>query len=414
MGVGNQCVILVGGLGTRLGERTETTPKPLLDVGGAPFLDTLLAEARRRGFDEFLLLAGHRSEAVVAFLADRAIEKRFDCRVELSIEPRPLGTGGALVQALPRLRGDFLLLNGDTWFDFNWLDLMANARREGAAAALALRDVAEPDRYETVELDGSLVRAIRPRGQYLASALINGGVYYVARAAVEGSATPSSLESDILPGLVSRGALRGYRYRGFFIDIGMPESLAAAAELVPKQRRRPAVFLDRDGVLNVDHGYVHAPDQVEWVPGAKETVKLLNDGGYYVFVVTNQAGVAKGIYREEAIRTLHRWMAQELAAAGASIDDWCYCPYHPQGSVSEYRAAHDWRKPNPGMLLDLFAHWPIERDGSFMIGDKTSDIEAAEAAGIPGYLFEGGDLTAFLQKPLRQRQERVITADRWR
>ena len=89
--------------------------------------------------------------------------------------------------------------------------------------------------------------------------------------------------------------MRGYRYRGFFIDIGVPESLAAAAKLVPEQRRRPAVFFDRDGVLNVDHGYVHAPDQVEWVPGAKETVKLMNDVGYYLFVVTNQAGVAKGL-----------------------------------------------------------------------------------------------------------------------
>jgi D,D-heptose 1,7-bisphosphate phosphatase len=405
--LGGQCVILVGGLGTRLGERTRTTPKPLLDVGGTPFLETLIGEARRRGFDDFLLLAGHRSEAVVAFLAEQDIEKRFACRVELSIEPTPLGTGGALVHALPRLRDDFLLLNGDTWFDFNWLDLMANARRDGAGAALALREIAEPDRYETVELDGSLVRAIRPRRQNLASALINGGVYYFAREAVEGSAAPSSLESDILPRLVGRGALRGYRYRGFFIDIGIPESLVAAAELVPKRRRRPAVFLDRDGVLNVDRGYVHAPDQVEWVPGAKEAVKLMNDAGYYLFVVTNQAGVAKGLYREEAIRTLHRWMAQELAAAGASIDDWRYCPYHPEGSVAEYRAAHDWRKPNPGMLLDLFAHWPIEREGSFLIGDKISDIEAAEAAGIPGYLFEGGDLRSFLQKRLRLGQERA-------
>jgi D,D-heptose 1,7-bisphosphate phosphatase len=401
----NQCVILVGGLGTRLGAKTRTTPKPLLDVGGTRFLETLFGEARRRGFDDFLLLAGLRSEAFVAFLADRDIERRFACRVELSIEPTPLGTGGALVHALPLLRDDFLLLNGDTWFDFNWLDLMANARRDGAGAALALREIAEPDRYETVELDGNLVRAIRPRGQSLASALINGGVYYFARKAVEGSASPSSLESDILPRLVGRSALRGYRYRGFFIDIGVPVSLAAAAKLVPEQRRRPAVFLDRDGVLNVDHGYVHAPDQVEWVPGAKETVKLMNDVGYYLFVVTNQAGVAKGLYREEAIRALHRWMAQELAAAGASIDDWRYCPYHPEGSVAEYRAAHDWRKPNPGMLLDLFAHWPIEREGSFLIGDKISDIEAAEAAGIPGYLFEGGDLTSLLRR--RPGQERV-------
>jgi D,D-heptose 1,7-bisphosphate phosphatase len=396
-GLSNQCVILVGGLGTRLGERTKLTPKPLLDVGGAPFLETLFGEARRRGFEDFLLLAGHRSEAVVSFLSERAIESRFACRVELSVEPAPLGTGGALVHALPRLAEDFLLLNGDTWFDFNWLDLVMRARRDGAGGAMSLRVVAEPDRYETVELDGSLVRAIRPRGQPLASAWINGGVYYFTRAAIEGFGSPSSLESDILPKLAAREILRAYPYTGFFIDIGVPESLAAAATLVPRQRRRPAVFLDRDGVLNVDHGYVHKPGQIEWVPGAREAVKLLNDAGYYLFVVTNQAGVAKGHYQEEAIGELHRWMAAELAGAGASIDDWRYCPFHPEGSVPAFRAAHNWRKPNPGMLLDLFEHWPIEREGSCLVGDKASDIEAAEAAGVPGYLFEGGDLTAFLR-----------------
>jgi D,D-heptose 1,7-bisphosphate phosphatase len=397
----NQCAILVGGLGTRLGERTKTTPKPLLDVGGAPFLETLFGEARRRGFDNFLLLAGHLSEAVISFLNERDIENRFACRVELSLEPTPLGTGGALVYALPRLQDEFLLLNGDTWFDFNWLDLIAAARRDGANAALSLREIREPDRYDTVELAGSLVRAIRPRGENLASALINGGVYYLTRRAIEGSSSPSSLEDGILRSLVGRGGLRAYPYSGFFIDIGVPDSLAAAAQLVPKRRCRPAVFLDRDGVLNIDHGYVHDPQQVEWVSGAKEAVKLLNDAGYYVFVVTNQAGVAKGLYCEEGIRALHRWMAQELAAAGASIDDWRYCPYHSEGSVAEYRAAHDWRKPSPGMLLDLLAHWPVRREGCFLIGDKMSDLEAAEAAGMPGYLFEGGDLTDFLRGTLR-------------
>jgi D,D-heptose 1,7-bisphosphate phosphatase len=399
--LGNQCAILIGGLGTRLGDKTKFTPKPLLDVGGAPFLETLLGEARRRGFDDFLLLAGHLSDAVVAFLAERDIERRFACCVELSIEPTPFGTGGALVQAVPRLRDEFLLLNGDTWFDFNWLDLFIRARRAGAGAAIALREISDADRYEEIELDGDLVRAIRPRGHRLESTLINGGVYFMTRHAIAGSAAPSSLEGDILPRLVARGALKGYRYSGFFIDIGVPVSLAAAAEFVPNQRRRPAVFFDRDGVLNVDHGYVHDPRQVEWARGAKDAVKLLNDSGYYTFVVTNQAGVAKGLYEEEAIASLHRWMAEELAVSGAAIDDWRHCPFHPEGSVAAYRGDHSWRKPNPGMLLDLLDRWPIERRGSFLIGDKVSDIEAAEAAGIPGYLFPGGDLADFLREPLR-------------
>jgi D,D-heptose 1,7-bisphosphate phosphatase len=393
----NQCVILLGGLGSRLGEIAKTTPKPLLEVDGAPFVETLIAEARRRGFREFVLLAGHRSEVVSAFVADREIERRFDCVVSISVEPVPYGTGGALVHALPLLREDFLLLNGDTWFDFNWLDLVARGRRERAAACLSLRRVAWPERYETIELDGGRVRAVHPRGRSLETALINGGVYYLTRRALEGAACPSSLEADILPGLVEAGTLGGAEYDGFFIDIGVPETLEAANALVPRARRRPAAFLDRDGILNVDSGYVHRPDQVVWVDGAKETVRALNDAGFYVFVVTNQAGVARGYYEESAIGALHDWMAQALAAEGAFIDDWRYCPFHPEASVPDYRGAHPWRKPNPGMIEDLIATWPVERAGSFLIGDKSSDIEAAQAAGLPGLLFEGGDLLEFLR-----------------
>jgi D,D-heptose 1,7-bisphosphate phosphatase len=397
----NQCVILLGGLGSRLGEIAKTTPKPLLEVDGAPFVEVLIAEARRRGFREFLLLAGHRSEVVAAFIAERDIERRFDCEVKISVEPVPYGTGGALVHALPLLRDDFLLLNGDTWFDFNWLDLVSKARREGVAACLSLRTVAWPDRYETIELEDDRVRAIHPRGRSLESAQINGGVYYLTRRALEGAACPSSLEADILPKLVEAGALGGVAYDGFFIDIGVPETLEAANTLVPRARRRPAAFLDRDGVLNLDSGYVHRADQVVWVDGAQEAVKALNDAGFYVFVVTNQAGVARGYYDEAAIGALHDWMAQALAAEGAFIDDWRYCAFHPEASVPAYRQAHPWRKPAPGMIEDLFARWPVERAGSFLVGDKDIDVEAAQAAGLPGLLFKGGDLLRFLrtQKP---------------
>ena len=209
----NQCAILVGDLGGRLGETSRAAPKALLDVGGAPFLEILISEARRRGFDEILLLAGRGREVVSAFLAERRIEERFACRVELSNAPTPLGTGGALAYARDRLKDEFLLLNSDMWFDFNWLDLWSAAQRDNVGAGLALRPVASPDRYETVELEGSFVSAIRFRGTPLASALSNGGVYYLTRRIVDGHGGPCSLETEILPGLVSRRALRGYPIR---------------------------------------------------------------------------------------------------------------------------------------------------------------------------------------------------------
>ncbi len=392
-----QCVVWVGESDARQGERTKRTPKPLLEVGGAPFLETLISEARRRGFDEFVLLAGQGSEAVQSFLAEREIARRFRCRVLAPADPAALGTWGALAHAEKDLREDFLLLNGETWFDFNWLDLVASARQERASAAIALREISDPAGCETIDLVDGVVTGFRPMGAPLESALSSGGAYYLTRRALAGFGPQCSLKSDVLPALAGKGQLRGRAYSGFFIDIGAPNSLAAAGERLTLHGRRPAVFLDRDGVLNVDHGYVHASSQVEWVSGAKQAVKFLNNSGFYVFVVTNQSGVARGLYSEEAIHALHEWMAGELAAEGAWIDDWRYCPHHPEGAVEAYRAAHAWRKPSPGMILDLFANWPIDKDGSFLVGDNASDIEAAHAAGLPGYRFEGGDLLAFLR-----------------
>ena len=136
-----QCVILVDGLGARSGERTNGTSRSRLKLEDPPFLELLISEARRRGCDEFVFLAGHRSEIVRSFLAQRDIARRFRCRVQAPAETVALGTGGALVHAEEYLHDDFLLLNGDTWFDFNWLDLVVSARHDRAGAAMALREI---------------------------------------------------------------------------------------------------------------------------------------------------------------------------------------------------------------------------------------------------------------------------------
>lgn len=150
---------------------------------------------------------------------------------------------------------------------------------------------------------------------------------------------------------------------------------------------RPAVFLDRDGTLNVEKNYVHRVEDWEWLPGAVDAIRVFNRAGLPVIVITNQAGVARGYYDEAAVERLHRWVDTRLAEHAARIDAYYYCPHHPEfGAIRDC----DCRKPLPGMLLRAGRDMDLDLGTCYMVGDKMSDIQAAQAAHVKPVFVKTG------------------------
>ncbi|MFT3719045.1 D-glycero-alpha-D-manno-heptose-1,7-bisphosphate 7-phosphatase [Pseudorhodoferax sp.] len=152
---------------------------------------------------------------------------------------------------------------------------------------------------------------------------------------------------------------------------------------------RSALFLDRDGVVNVDHGYVYRTEDFHFIDGIFDVVSAANRAGYVVVIVTNQAGIGRGYYSEADFFRLMDWVRTEFERRGCRIDAVYFCPDHPEHGIGPYRRDTDFRKPGPGMLLRAAEEIGIALETSIMVGDKASDMEAARAAGVPTRLCFG-------------------------
>ncbi len=402
-----QAAILIGGKGTRLGQAVTETPKPLLEVCGRPFVEHVMLNLRRFGFTDFLLLAGYRADVVKErYCPETSFLKEIEATVRVVVEPEPLGTAGALKYASNYLQDEFLLINGDSIFDFNYLDLCrcyCAHEPDNWLGRVALLPVESADRYGFVDLEGSLIHAFREKPDAPQSGLINSGVYWLKAAVLDHiTSTPCSLEQDIFPRLAAQSQLVGRTYNGYFIDIGIPKDLGRARDELLERMRKPAAFLDRDGTLNHDAGYTHRIDQFQWVEGAQEAIKALNDAGFIVFLVTNQAGIARGYYGPAQVNTLHQWMQDELAESGAHIDDIRFCPHHPEGTVEKLAIECRCRKPGTAMLEALIDAWQPRLQDSFMLGDAAKDAAAGNAIGIRGVQIETGDILPVVKELLTQ------------
>ncbi len=397
-----QAAILVGGLGTRLGALTATTPKPMLPCGDRPFLAWVLRELCRYGVTETLLLTGHLAGTVADALPALAAHLPRPMHLRCLTEPAPAGTGGALFHARDVLADRFLLLNGDSWLDTPLSPLLAEPGAASTIGRILLRPVADAARYGAVDVVGDRVTAFREKDGRPGPATINAGVYAFDRRVLDHVSAHCSLERETMPALAAAGALRATVADGYFIDIGVPDDLTRAQTELPAQLRRRALFLDRDGVINIDHGHVGTRDRFTFVDGALAAIAGATRAGWHVFVVTNQSGIGRGYYDEAAFHDLMRWVQDQVMAAGGTIDDLRFCPHHPEATVPAYRRVSDWRKPAPGMILDLIARWDLDPAACVLVGDQPTDLAAAAAAGVPGVLFSGGDLRETVQ-PLLAR-----------
>lgn len=224
-------VLLVGGMGTRLQSVMPSTPKPLAPIGEIPFLELLILQLRSQGIRRLIMCTGHRAEEIEEACGDG---RKWDVVIEYSRELHPLGTAGALKFAEPFLTHspEFLVMNGDSFLEFNFLQLLDFHRQHGGLVSMAVRSVRDASRYGTVQLDAcKRVIGFCEKNNSGAPGIVNGGVYLIRRIALQHFPEgPASLEKDVFPRLLDHGVY-GAEQSGMFIDIGTPDDYARAQAL---------------------------------------------------------------------------------------------------------------------------------------------------------------------------------------
>tara|TARA_B100000989_G_scaffold198644_1_gene150047 strand:- start:649 stop:1839 length:1191 start_codon:yes stop_codon:yes gene_type:complete len=382
-----QCLILIGGKGTRLGSITKSIPKPMLEINGNPFLLYILDMISRFGFNEIILLASHANEVISNYFHDLTYK---GCDIKIIIEDEPLGTGGAIINAYQHLDETFFCLNGDSIIEGNWLSIIQNFDKT-CDCFVALTRTTNPSRYGSVSLENEIITSFEEKDMNSQSGFINGGIYIFRKKIFEGYPKEYiSLENTILPKLVDKGKVKGKYIDGYFLDIGTPSSLKEGLSR-DWNKERKAVIFDRDGTLNEDEGYTFKTSDLIWKKGAIELIKHCNDRNYYVFVATNQSGIAKNKFKEADMHIFHNEMQNQLKKSGAHIDKFYFSPYHLDGILPEYKKDSEYRKPNTGMLQQIKDEWNLLTQNMIMIGDKKTDVECAKNFKIKGFLYNGVD-----------------------
>lgn len=394
--------ILTGGKGTRLG--LKDLPKPMAPLAGQMLLERIVECVKDSGLDDLIFLNGHLAEKVEAHFGDGSAH---GVRITHVCEREALGTAGSVRAAAAHLTEPFILLYGDILLD---VDLAAFADWHGKSGALATIFVHpnnHPHDSDLVEVAGDRVRRFLPKphaeGAILPN-LVSAAIYVLDPRALEyvPASGPSDWGGQVFPAMAAAGVpIAAYRSVEYAKDMGTPERLMQGEKDLASgkvaalrcDKLKPALFLDRDGVLNVEINGVHRPEDLRLTPGAGEAVARLNAAGVPAICITNQPDVAKGFLTPDTLGQVFAALDSALAAQGrAYLDDLFHCPHHPEagwpGELVALKVPCDCRKPAPGLLLQAAARHNIDLSRSWFVGDRATDVAAACAAGVRSILLQ--------------------------
>jgi len=382
--------VLCGGLGTRLAHIVKDAPKPMAPIGESPFLEIQLRQLMKGGATDFVLLTGHKAEIIEDYFANHSELGRL---VRFSRERSPLGTGGALREALKENppTTHFAVANGDTFLDCDLVRLRDEHIRLGGIATLAVKYRSDCSRYGRILPCGPAVAGFCEKVDLVSEGLVNAGLYVCSPELAQEIPNEGfvSLEGSVFPVLAERGQLFAMPCEGRFIDIGIEEDYRTAQRNLLRWARTPkcrAAFLDRDGILVEDNGYLRPGEDV-LRQDALPLLKRLQNQGYLLIICTNQAQVAKGLFDPTNYNAVRNRIEQLLAQEGIVIAGAYMCPFHGDAALPTYQAESYCRMPEPGMILEAAEEHNLDLSQSFMIGDK--DLDRIALPGFRSFLLQG-------------------------
>ena len=390
-----QAVIMAGGKGTRIASLVSDVPKPMILICGKPILQYQIECLKAQGIKEIILVIGHLGNVIKSYFGEG---EKYGVSITYIEETVPLGTAGALYYLNAKIKDAFLLLNGDIIFDIDVKRFMAYHKKMGGEATIFTHPNSHPYDSGIVITDqhGVVKRWLNKeddRKWY--KNRVNAGLHILSPHIFDlvMSAEKMDLDRDVLKKLIPERKLVAYDSPEYVKDMGTPERFEAVTRdietgLVQAKNlthRQKAVFLDRDGTVNIYKGFIRHAEDFELIPGVAKAIKKVNESGYLAIIVTNQPVIARGECSFEELERIHQKMETLLGQEGAYIDDIFCCPHHPNkgyaGERIEYKIDCDCRKPKPGLLYQAAQKYNIDLEKSYMVGDDERDMEAGRRAG---------------------------------